>query len=275
VADSSIKLYVWPETSAPCYLNYNRDCQERIGGIVQRSNGYHLVGALGVTFYRGERRYHNSCYQVGPSGRIEQRYDKVKLVPFSEHVPYQDYLPFLQRKVLRKYLTFIDRYDVQWWSDFYPGKLSPLFHLPEASYGVLICFECAFPEYTRRMIQDGADFLVGITNDTWFGRSVGIYMHARIFITRAVENRCWAVRVANSGLTYIVDGYGRIREQLELYDVAALRGKVRPLEGRSLYTRYGDVVGRFSFLITVAVSGILCARWLVRKVVRRRSRASS
>ncbi|MFH1373418.1 MAG: apolipoprotein N-acyltransferase [bacterium] len=264
VADTSIALYVWPETSAPCYLSHSQTWRSRVSNIVRGSGGYHLVGALGAQYVDGQSHYHNSCYQVDTSGRIGRRYDKVKLVPFSEHVPYQDNLPFLQKKFLRKYLTFIDNYSVQWWSDFYPGDSAFLFHLPQASYGVLICFETTFPEYVRQMIRDGADFLVGITNDTWFGRSVGIHMHSRIFITRAVENRCWSVRVANSGLTYIVDGYGRIRQELPVYDVAALRGKVDRLEKYSVYTRIGDVVGNGSFLITLGIVGILLLSWIGR-----------
>jgi apolipoprotein N-acyltransferase len=117
------------------------------------------------------------------------------------------------------------------------------------------------------MIRDGSDFIVGITNDTWFGRSVGIHMHSRIFITRAVENRCWFARVANSGLTYIVDDYGRIREQLEVYEVAALRGKVGKLDGYSIYTKVGDVAGCWSFLITVLIIGILLLSWIGKRVL--------
>jgi len=267
VAANSVKLYIWPETSAPCYLSHNQACRNRVKSIVRKSGGYHLVGALGAEYVHREAHYHNSCYQFNPSGQMEQRYDKVKLVPFSEHVPYQDYLPFLQRKFLRKYLTFIDQYKVQWWSDFYPGDSASLFHLPDASYGVLICFEAAFPEYARQMIRNGADFMVGITNDTWFGRSVGIHMHSRVFITRVVENRCWAARVANSGLTFIVDGYGRIRGQLDLFDVAALRSKIRMLDKHSIYTRVGDVVGLLSFLITVSIIGILVLGWLLKKIL--------
>jgi apolipoprotein N-acyltransferase len=274
VADSSVKLYIWPETSAPCYLTHDPDCRKRVSDIVRSSGAYHLVGALAKEYRREKLWYYNSCFQVNPSGLIEQRYDKVKLVPFSEHVPYQNYLPFLEKRVLRKYLTFIDRYGVQWWSDFHPGDSLLLFRLPEATYAVLICFESTFPEYVRRMILNGADFLVGITNDTWFGRSVGIHMHSRIFVTRIVENRCWAARVANSGLTYIVDGYGRIRGQLGLYEVAALRGKIGMRSGQSFYTKVGDVAGRFSFLLTVGISGILCVVWALKKVMPQRFMSS-
>jgi len=268
VHDEDVRLFVWPETSAPCYLSHHYGCRHSVGNIARHSNNYHLVGALGATVDKdGRERHHNSCYQVNPVGQFEKRYDKVKLVPFSEQVPYQDNLPFLKKSFLQKYLTFIETYNVQWWSDFYPGKDSSLvFSLPETDYGVLICFESAFPEYARRMVLEGAGFLVGITNDTWFKRSVGIHMHSRVFLTRAVENRCWAVRAANSGLSYFVDGYGRIRHSLDAYEVAAMTGKIKRLESYSFFTNYGDIAGRFSFLITISIIGILLAVWVLRKI---------
>jgi apolipoprotein N-acyltransferase len=113
--------------------------------------------------------------------------------------------------------------------------------------------------------------VVGITNDTWFGRSVGIHMHSRIFLTRAIENRCWCVRVANSGLSYIVDRYGRVRQSLGLYEVAALKGQIEPLEGYSLFTTYGDLVGLWSMLIAVSIMCILLTAWLFQKILSRRS----
>jgi apolipoprotein N-acyltransferase len=119
------------------------------------------------------------------------------------------------------------------------------------------------------MVLDGAEFLVGITNDTWFGNSVGIHMHARIFITRAVENRMWMARTANSGLTFIVDKYGRIRDQLEFNEVAALTGKVGFLDEYSTFTRYGDIAGRVSLLILTLIVAILFLSWLTRKFTKR------
>jgi apolipoprotein N-acyltransferase len=211
------------------------------------------------------RRYYNSCYLFSPEGHMGRRHDKVKLVPFTEQVPYQDDLPFLRKEFLTKYLTFIETYDVNWWSDFYPGREATISRFDDTRFGTLICFECTFPEFTRQMLLDGADFLVGITNDTWFGHSVGIYMHSRIFLTRAVENRCWMARCANSGLTYIVDGYGRIRRDLPLDAVSALRGKVRGIDGFSFFTRHGDLVGRLSFLLTVSLAFILVLVWLIGK----------
>ena len=159
------------------------------------------------------------------------RHDKVKLVPFTEQVPYQDHLPFLRREFLTKYLTFIETYHVNFWSDFVPGDSAVLFQVGDHLCGVLICYESVFPEYSRHMILNGADFLVGITNDTWFGHSVGVSTHARFLVARAVENRCWMARSANSGLSFIVDDYGRIRQSIPQDAVAAMKGSLRALDG--------------------------------------------
>ncbi|MBI5267462.1 MAG: apolipoprotein N-acyltransferase [candidate division Zixibacteria bacterium] len=268
VKDSGAMLYVWPETAAPAYLNRDEYHRKMVGDIATRSFGYHLVGAMGDGVRDGRNRYFNSCFQFNPGGQVEQRQDKVHLVPFTEAVPYQDHLPFLRQEYLVKYLTFIRTMDINWWSDFYPGDSAVLFSLPDMKYGVLICFESTFPEYSRQLILKGADFLVGITNDSWWGTSIALHMHSRIFITRAVENRCWMARAANSGLTYVVDAGGRVREHLPLDVAQALVGRVNLLDGFSVYTRIGDLAGKLSFLITLLVCAILVIRWVVLRFVR-------
>lgn len=267
VDDTTIDLYIWPETSAPSYLSHDQKALKRVGGIAATTSAPHLVGALSASRSGGQARYHNACFQFDSTGRVVGQHDKMKLVPFSEHVPYQDHLTFLKKGALESYLTFIDQWGVRWWSDFYPGDSARLFELGDHLYGALICFECTFPEFVRQSILDGADFMVGITNDTWFGRSVGIHQHSRMFITRAVENRCWMARVANSGLTYVVDRYGRVRDELELYEVATLVSSVGVVDGYSVFTRFGDVVGRFSFLLTAVLSCIFITLWLARKLL--------
>ncbi len=269
VTDSSVHLYVWPETAAPAYLSSDIYHQKMVGNMATRSFGYHLVGSMGDGIRNGKSRYFNSCFQFNPGGQIEYRQDKVHLVPFTEAVPYQDEIPFLRQEFLVKYLTFIKTMEVNFWSDFYPGDSSVLFKLPDMSYGVLICFESTFPEYSRGLIRKGANFLVGITNDSWWGTSIALHMHSRIFVTRAVENRCWIARCANSGLTYTVDGYGRIHEELPLDAVQALVGHVGMVDGYTIFTQYGDIAGKGSFLITLLVCGILPVRWVGRRFLRK------
>jgi apolipoprotein N-acyltransferase len=269
VKDSNVLLYVWPETAAPAYLSSDVYHQRMVGDMATRSFGYHLVGSMADGMRGGKNRYFNSCFQFNPGGQIEQRQDKVKLVPFTEAVPYQDEIPFLRQEFLLKYLTFIKTMEINWWSDFYPGDSAMLFRLPDKSYGAVICFESTFPEYSREIVRKGAEFLVGITNDSWWGTSHALHMHSQIFVTRAVENRCWIARCANSGLTYTVDGYGRIHEQLPLDAVQALVGRVGLLDEYSIFTRYGDLAGKGSFLITLLVCGIIPLRWVSRRFLRR------
>lgn len=263
------ELHVWPETSAPCYLSHDYRCRYEVAQTARATSAFHLVGAQAVRQDDEKRRSFNSCFLFSPDGNLVQEYDKVRLVPFSEHVPYQDHVPFMQKKFLEDYLTFLDRPGVQWWSDFYPGDSMILFETREVAFGVLICFESTFPEFCREYIRRGAQFIVGITNDTWFGTSVGIHMHSRIFVTRMVENRTWGVRVANSGLTYIVDPFGRQSHELPLMEANAEVGGVGLLEGYSFFTRYGDVVGRASWLYTVSLAAILVLLWIIRRIRNR------
>jgi len=264
------QLFVWPETSAPSYLSHSLQDRRTVGNTARATGGYHLVGALGAEYRNETWRHYNSAYLFGPSGQLQGRYDKVKLVPFTEHVPYQDNLPFLRKEFLTKYLTFIETYGVQFWSDFYPGDSVRLFATDSVAFAPLICYEVTFPQYVRQMVLDGAEFLVEITNDTWFGHSVGIHMHSQAFVTRAVENRIWGVRSANSGLTYVVNGYGQIQAELELDEVAALTSRVKLLDEYSIFTRVGDVAGQVSLLITILLTAILVTRWLAKKVTARR-----
>ncbi len=264
IAADSVGLMVWPETAAPCYVTHNIGCRMDLARIAVRTHTPQLIGALAATRVGDRAHEYNSCFEFDSLGRLVERYDKVKLVPFSEHVPYQDYFGFLQPDFLRKYLTFIDSWGVEWWSDFYPGDSLKLFSVDNLQYQVLICFEATFPEFVRQGVRDGASFVVGITNDTWFKRSVGVSMHARIFVTRCVENRTWGARAANTGQTYICDRYGRLRERLGLYEIAALTGKVGLVENYSIFTQIGDVAGKASFLITLLVIGIFIILWVIR-----------
>jgi len=268
-AGQKIKLYVWPETAAPSYLTHDAAGRAALGATVSRTGAWHLIGSLGAEEKGGRLRYFNSAYLFSPDGQMGPRYDKVNLVPFTEQVPYQDYLPFLRKEFLTKYLSFIETYDVAFWSDFYPGDSIKLFEFDQYRFGTLICYEAVFPEYTRRMILEGADFLVNITNDSWWGHSVGLHMHSRFPIIRAIENRCWVVRAANSGWSFIVDDYGRIRGRLPLDAVAVLPGRINGLDGFSVFTRVGDLAGKSCFLLTVLLAAIFVTQWLSAKIVRR------
>jgi apolipoprotein N-acyltransferase len=268
-AQDSADLIVWPETAAPCYPRVEPTYRKMLEETAIKSRATNLVGAMDIEYFDKKQKSYNSAFQFSADGTISGRYNKVKLVPFSEHVPYQDYLPFLTRDFLSKYLTLIRNHQVEWWSDFYPGDSIVIFNIDKGKYATLICFESAYPEYVREGILKGAQFLVNITNDTWFGRSPGPYQHLRIAIFRAVENRVFVARCANSGISAIIDPYGREISRAGLYEQKVVIGGIVPLEEYSLFTKIGPAVGRYSLLITGLIFLILFLLWIKSKVIKR------
>lgn len=264
-ADDSVDLIIWPETAAPAYPRVEMKYQFLLREAVLKTKVPHLIGGLDVEYVDRSERSYNSAFQFSPDGRIEQYYHKIKLVPFSEHTPYQDYFPYLTRDFLGKYLSAIRTRKVQWWSDFYPGDSITIFHVGEVDYAVAICFEVAFPEFTREALHAGADFIVTITNDTWFGRSPGPYQHMRLAVFRAVENRVWLARCANSGISAVIDPYGRETAYGGLYERKVLIGAVKPKDEFSTFTSVGPIVGTFCWLLTLAVLSILSVWWIWKK----------
>ena len=245
------KLIVWPETAAPVYMLYDRRYVLEHTKKARADGASNIIGTMHSDFHGGRRRYYNAAVQLGPEGEFSEPYLKRKLVPFAEQAPYQDLFPFLRRDFLEKYLTFIKTYNVQWWSDFRPGDSTVILEFDSLKYAPLICFEIAYPEYVREALQRGSEFILTITNDTWFKKSAGPYQHERISIMRAVENRAWLARAANSGFTFIADPYGRIQESLPWYTRGYLTGEIDRHYDKSPFYRHGPVLGRLCFIFTL------------------------
>jgi apolipoprotein N-acyltransferase len=166
------------------------------------------------------------------------RSDKVHLVPFGEYVPLGRLLPFIDKLVVGI-------------GDFSPGTIEPL-PLDGHRLGVLVCFEGIFPELARESVAKGSELLVNITNDAWFGRSSAPYQHLAMTRFRAVENRVWVARAANTGISALISPSGRIPAQTKIFETTVLAGKVGLGARPSFYTRHGDVLPT----IMLALSGI-------------------
>jgi len=122
-------------------------------------------------------------------------------------------------------------------------------------FGVLICFESIFPGYVRKFVKEGADFMVNITDDSWFGRTVGPYEHARMATLRAIETRRTLVRCGNTGISYIVTPDGNVKHKTGLFEEAVISDDIYPIPVETFYTKYGDV---FSYMmLTIAILGIV------------------
>jgi apolipoprotein N-acyltransferase len=187
--------------------------------------------------------FENSAFLVTQTGEIQGKYSKRHLVPFGEYVP------------LRRIFFFLDKLAVPV-GDFIPGREVTVFRGPYGRFGVSICYEVIFPDEVREEVASGAEFLVNITNDAWFGRTSAPYQHLAMAAFRAVENNVYMVRAANTGISAIIEPSGRIAESAGLYVDAAFVGRIRPGGGRTFYTRYGDV---FAWLCAAAAAACVAA----------------
>ena len=140
--------------------------------------------------------------------------------------------------------------------NFGRGEEFTLFDIKNHRFGVSICFEIAFPNLVRQPVNRGANFLVNITNDAWFGKSAASYQHMAMGVLRAVENRVPIVRAANTGISGTIDPDGRMRQRTELFQEALVLTRIAPASGpRSFYSRHGDV---FSYACLV-LTGLMAA----------------
>ena len=249
-------LIVWPEAPAPFSLQ-DADFAGRAQRIARNAHSYFLVGAEDwKKDAAGNWIATNSAALFDPSGRHVFTYDKIHLVPFGEYVP------------LRRWLKFTGRLTADI-GDFTPGSEYRVGHLSDRSpagrpvdekFGAFICFEAVFPDAVRRFTVGGAELLINISNDGWFGRSAAPAQHLMMARVRAVENRRWLLRDTNNGFTVSVDPYGRIAAEL----ATDIRGQLdAPYDFRSgltPYARFGDWFAWLCVAVGVALLAMALAR---------------
>ena len=249
------ELVIWPESAIPGYLELEAGLEGEVKRYAERMKVHILLGAKRAV---GEPdwRFFNTAYLINAEGTIADYYDKMHLAPFGEYLPLRKVVPFLEKIVPPV-------------GDFSSGKRRTAFAVNDVKFGALICFETVFPDLARALAREDTDFLTTITNVAWYGRSAAAYQDLAICVFRAVENRMWLARAANSGISCFVDPQGKIRGLvLDEGDVVFVRGwssQVIDAGKRfSLYTLVGDVVVAFG------------AAWLalLGLIARRRSRRS-
>jgi apolipoprotein N-acyltransferase len=238
---SDIDLVVWPEAATPFLLEREKEYQLQLIAWADRAKAPILLGSPALRFYPDRRPYLlNSAYLLSPDGVLQGRYDKHHLVPFGEYIPLKSSLLF-----------FLDKL-VEGIGDFEAGPGSTVLSLtPKASptgsaprplkFGVAICYEVIFPDLVRRFAANGAEFLVTITNDGWFGPSSAPAQHFAMVVFRSVENHLAFARSANTGISGFVDPYGRILETTPLFTEASLQNTITAWQPRTFYSQNGDV----------------------------------
>ena len=227
-------LVIWPELPAPLYF-YDDPEFHRAATNIALQNGYFLFGTVA---YTGEHQPMNSAVLLGPKGTELGRYDKIDLVPFGEFVP--------------AIFSFVNRITHEA-GDFVPGHDIKV--LPAAGHrlGVFICYESGFPHLVRQFAARGADVLVNLSNDAYFGHSEARQQHLLIARMRAVENRRFLIRSTNDGITAVIDPAGRVIRRFPLYREVASPVKYGLIEESTFYSRHGDWFAWSCLAVSLAV----------------------
>lgn len=253
------RLVVWPESAVPLYFDRSPELADELRRLV-RDTGIHLLfgnddredGA------DGPYRVWVGAKMLSPDGDLSLRYHKMRLVPFGEYVPFQSLLTLGGRRV-KKLVHEV--------GEFTPGRSPTLGAVDGHQLGAFICYEAIFPDLVRQFAMRGADLLVNVTNDGWYGRSSAPYQHLAMASFRAVENGTYLVRAANTGITAVVDPRGRVVERTQLFETTALVRDVPFVPASTFYARHGDV---FAWACFAAAAGLTLAT--LRERIPRRSR---
>ena len=239
-ARKSPGIVIWPEVPAPFNLQDPQFAAiaDRIAG---ESGQDFLVGVVDWkmgTLYRGPAS--NSAVLLDSNGQRQFTYDKIHLVPFGEYVP------------LRKYLFFAHSL-IDSIGDFTPGREYSVGSLPGGRFSVFICYEAIFSSEIRRFAAHGAQLLINISNDGWFGRSSAPAQHLMMARVRAVENHRWLLRCTNTGFTVDIDPYGRIVAQFARFTRGELDAPYGFRTDVTPFTRFGDWLAWLCVAATAAL----------------------
>ena len=237
-------LIIWPESSTP--FMFEHDPAGRFA-ITRLARGLGVAMLFGSDQYEPGKppRFYNSAFLVGPDGQTAAVYRKMHLVPFGEFVP------------LKRLLFFVTPL-VESVSDFSPGETYVVMPLGANRLSTAICYEVVYPDLVASFVRRGSQLLTTITNDAWYGHSSAPPQHFWQATLRAVEQGRYLVRSANTGISGIVDPYGRVVLQTPIFKQMVATGDVRYLDGQTLYSRTGDALAYACGLVT------LLAWWMGR-----------
>jgi len=250
-------LIIWPETAILLWIptSSGQLADEGNAAIPNIKGTYFLVGGLSYESdetspdeidYDNITKY-NTAFLSDSEGNIIGRYHKIKLLLFGEYLPFSTWIPALKKLSPAS-------------GDFIPGEELNLFEIEEKGIRIapLICYEDIIPSFSRKFVKMGANLIINLTNDGWFGDSTAPYQHLLLSIPRAIENRRYLIRSTNTGISAIIDPVGRVIERTETFQKTNLEGEVGILDGReTLYTKIGDVFPWACLVIWIGYSFII------------------
>jgi apolipoprotein N-acyltransferase len=251
--ERSSDLIVWPESPAPFQEN-DPMFRSALAGLAKEAAAPVIVGNVAIDRTTQNTRgfyLFNSASFVTPAGEFAGRYDKMHLVPFGEYVPFQKLL-FFAGNLLREVGTFN------------AGGTRSVFVVNGHRYGTFICYESIFGDEVRQFTTQGADVLINISNDGWYGDTSAPWQHLNMVRMRAIENHRWVLRATNTGVTASIDPYGRVVEAAPRHVRTSLRAGFGYEHDITFYAAHGDLFAYGCALVTaLALGWSLRARFAV------------
>ncbi len=231
-------LVVWPETALPFFPEDSRLTANLRRLTIKADIGL-LTGAPWYTIKnlrKRQFRYYNSALLINTDGEFAGKYFKTHLVPFGEYVP------------LKKYLWFLAPL-VQTVGDFTPGTIEKPIEFKKARIGVLLCYESIFAELGEKWVKAGANVLINLTNDAWYGKSSAPHQSFAMTVFRAVETRRSVVRAANTGISGFIDPLGRVKVQSKIFVPWQAVYNVVLRDDVTIFVRYGHLFAPLCLLL--------------------------
>ena len=239
--EKGAQFLIWPESSTPFYFE-----EEPAGEFVRR-----MVRELRTPLLLGSDesepgdppRNYNSAFMLDPAGATAAVYRKIHLVPFGEYVPFQRLLFFVGPLVEAV-------------AAFSPGTRVTMLPVEGHMVSTAICYEVTYPALQREAVRQGSEMLTTITNDAWYGESAAAYQHFEMAAMRAIEQGRYLVRSANTGISGIIDPYGRVLIRTKLFETAAVVGEARFVQARTVYATIGDLAAHVSAAVVVVALAV-------------------
>jgi apolipoprotein N-acyltransferase len=241
-----LSLIVWPETATPINIKAKNIYQSTVVELVNRLD---VPIFTGTPIYESEKNeIYNGAVLIRPGYGITQEYKKIHLVPFGEHIPFDKYIPILRK------IDFGE-------GDYSAGNEYTVFTTDGIEFSCLICFESIFPEISREFVRRGAKLLVNITNDGWFGKISGPQQHNDMAILRTVECGVPLVRSANTGISMVVDQYGRVLRKTGLFEEDIITYSIPYYSIRTFYLIIGNLFWMLSLLFIPIILLYKCIKF--------------
>jgi apolipoprotein N-acyltransferase len=234
-------LIVWQESPAP-FHDADARFRSAMASVAQADKAPMIVGAVGIDEDTAALQYriYNSAEVIRQDGHFAGRYDKIHLVPFGEYVPFRKLL-FFVRKITQNL------------PDTGNGSERKTFTISSRRYGVFICYESVFGDEIREFVRNGAEVLVNISDDGWYGDTSAPWQHLNMARMRAIENRRWILRDANNGVTASIDPYGTVRQSIPRHQVDALPAQYGYSSELTFYTIHGDWLPALCAILSLAL----------------------